>query len=752
MKNARVSPPIDWQLGFSKTRDDAPGRWILASVPGAVQLDWARAEGWPPHTAGENSEAYRWMEDVWWTYRAVLQVPISEPGGVVRFVATGVDYRCEVFVDGRLAAEHEGLYSPVTADLTASGGNAVEIRIRIAPVPKSNRRADDRVQADHAFKPAVSYGWDFHPRLVPLGQCDQAQLRVLPALRFETIGVVGALLDDLSAARLGVEAELAGAPGARMLWTVLAPDGSVAFAAEAPAESDWIALSGRVDRPELWWPHDHGGQPLYTHVVSLVDAAGRVCDERRLRTGIRRVRLVMAPGQWERPAGGEFPKSRTTPPFTLEVNGRRIFAKGANWVAPDIFYGAVGRAEVEPLLRLARDSHFNLIRCWGGAPVMKDTFFDLADELGLLVWQEFTLACNAYPDAPDYLAVTDRESRFILRRLRHHPCIALWCGGNELFNKWSGMDDQSLALRTLDRNCLELDPLTPFLPTSPVDGVAHGHYIFRDATTGREVWELFQSSRYNAYPEFGVPGAANLDVIRAVIPESELWPPTPKGAWRHHHAFASWTDQHHLCLDTLQWYFGAIASLEQLVELSQWTQGEGLRGVFEEARRQKPRCSMALAWCFNEPWPAAANLSLVCWPASPKASLAPVGQACRPVLASARIARFQWRAGELFEAELWLLNDSPDPAGGAQIEAVLEADGKQTRLLRWDCPAAPANENVRGPSVRVVLPDLQADRFRLRLGVAGHPDWDSSYLLSFRAREAAPTADAGTAAGRPLNF
>lgn len=740
---------IDWQVGFSKTREGAPERWVTAVVPGAVQLDWARAEGWPSHVVGENSEAYRWMEDVWWTYRARISVPAPEPGGAVRLVARGVDYRCELLVDGAMVAEHEGLYSPVTAELTAFAGRTVEVRIRIHPAPKSNERAADRAQADHAFKAAVSYGWDFHPRLIPLGLCDEAELQVLSALRFGDLDVVSALLDDHSAARLGLEAEIAGAPGARLLWTALAPDGATAFAAEAPATAGRLELSGRIDRPRLWWPHDQGDQPLYTHVIRLVDAKGRVCDERRLRTGIRRVRLVMAEGQWDRPAPGEFPKPRATPPFTLEINGRRIFAKGANWVAPDIFYGTVDSGRLEALLGLARASHFNLLRCWGGAPVMKDAFFDLADELGLLVWQEFTLACNAYPDAPDYLAVVDRESRFLVHRLRRHPCLALWCGGNELFNKWSGMDDQSLVLRTLDRNCLELDPLTPFLPTSPVDGVAHGHYVFRDSKTGREVWELFQSVRYNAYPEFGVPGAANADVLRAVIPESELWPPADAGSWRHHHAFASWTPQHHLCLETLEHYFGPIGSLERLVELSQWTQGEGLRGVFEEARRQKPRCSMALAWCFNEPWPAAANLSLVCWPAAPKSSLAVVAQACRPVVASARIPKFQWNAGETFEAELWLLNDSPAPAGGAAIEAVLEADGVSIALVRWECPVVAANANVRGPTVRQVMPELSGGHFEVRLMAVGNPGWSSSYRLSFRSAQRAGVPQ--TAAAPTLN-
>jgi beta-mannosidase len=363
---------------------------------------------------------------------------------------------------------------------------------------------------------------------------------------------------------------------------------------------------------------------------------------------------------------------------------------------------------------------------------MPEAFFELADELGLMIWQEFTLACNCYSDDPAYLTVVDRESRSILRRLRPHPCVVLWCGGNELFNNWSGMDDQSLALRLLDRNCFELDPATPFLPTSPVGGMAHGHYVFWDKESSREVWSIYQEANATAYTEFGVPGAANADVLRRILPAEELWPPRATGSWKHHHAFASWTEGHHLCLEALERYFGPIATLDRMVELSQWTQGEGLRGIYEEARRQKPRAAMALSWCFTEPWPAAANLSLLSWPAEPKASLATVTESCRPVLASARLSHFQWAPGEAFEPELWLLNDRHEPLPPLNIDAAIEFDNHRLPLLAWQSPAGPGNTNIRGPRAHLVLPDLGVERFVLQISVTDHPEWNSSYTLSFR--------------------
>ncbi len=277
----------------------------------------------------------------------------------------------------------------------------------------------------------------------------------------------------------------------------------------------------------------------------------------------------------------------------------------------------------------------NLIRCWGGAIVPPEEFHDACDELGLMVWQDFPLGCNRYEGAPAYLAVLDQESKSIIRRLRAHPSLALWCGGNELFNSWSGMTDQDLAIRLLNRNCYDLDPERPFLSTAPVAGMAHGHYVFRDAR-GDEVFQIMARSSATAYTEFGCPAPADAEILRETLPDDELFPPRPDTSWESHHAFKAWAPNSHLLLDVIEDYFGPSETLEQLVERGQLLQAEGLKCLFEEARRQKPRASMALNWCFSEPWPAAANLSVVGWPDRPKPSLAAVGQSSR----SARSRRF----------------------------------------------------------------------------------------------------------------
>ncbi len=748
---------LNWQLGRHAAAAVEPDVWVAAQVPGAVQLDWGHAHGFPDFTIG-GAVQREWadLDESWWTYRARIETPPAREDGARLFlVVEGVDYAGEVFLDGQSLGAIEGLQTRLEFDVTDALRAGSEIRVRVAPAPKSQAEPKDRNQANRSCKPAVSYGWDFHPRLVPLGLWRDAYLETRARVHFSSRPTLSYRLNETcSEASGGVDISLKGAASTdlRLRWTFLAPDGAVVRNEEHALDANDRAATFEfvLPMPELWWPHDQGRPALYRSRVELCDAAGAVLDAAEERVGFRRVRLVMAPEQWKEPQA--FPKSRSLPPMTLEVNGRAFFAKGSNWVCPDVFPGSLTPARYAEQLALVRESNLNLLRLWGGATTPHDTFYERCDELGIMVWQEFPLACNAYPDDAAYLAVLDRDSRSLVARLRGHACVVLWCGGNELFNVWSGMTDQSLALRLLNRNCFELDPTRPFLATSPVEGVGHGHYVFRDPISGDEAWAFFQRARCTAYPEFGCPGPASVATLRRILPPEELWPPRPGTAWETHHAFGAWLPQSHLYLAEIEHYFGPAASLEAMVERGQLLQAIGLQGLFEEARRQKPVASMALNWCFNEPWPCAANMSLVGWPCEPKPALRAVAAACRPTLASARIRKFSWAPGEAFEAELWLLHDAPVSHDRVEVAAWLTLGDARCELGTWIAEAAGPGVNVAGPRLSVVLPDFVEARFTLHLAVADRPEWSSDYTLLRARPDTAANREAVTVPQGVTNF
>ncbi|MCL2058397.1 MAG: hypothetical protein FWH01_04970 [Oscillospiraceae bacterium] len=699
--------PLKWRVGHAGRGDAEPVEFVPAAVPGAAQIDWARATDMPDWNIGVNYLQYRWMEDCFWIYRADLPKTTLGADEQLIFKCRGIDYKYEVYLDGEIIYAYEGMFRPFELDISRAAADGGELSIVVYPIPKNPDRApDSREEASSSCKPAVSYGWDWHPRLVPSGIWDEASLCVVKKERILHAEVRYELSGDLKCASITVDAKIGDAsdttdsaaaaapPGDRPLlrFRLRSPDGAIAL------ESTDLGTPLILTDVKLWWCNGYGAPALYEWEL-LLERGGAAKDAANGRVGFRKVSLEMNPGAWSEPA--DFPKSRSHAPITLTLNNVPIFAKGTNWVNPEIFPGAISAETYRPLLERAQAAHFNLLRVWGGGIVNKDSFFDMCDSFGLMVWQEFPLACNRYPDTQQYLSTLESEATAIIKRLRKHACHVIWCGGNELFNNWSMMTDQSLPLRLLDKLCYELDHGKPYLPTSPISGMAHGCYLFV-YPDGREVYKAMAEARHTAYTEFGVPSISNLDTCLWAAPRDMLFPMEKNEATVAHHAFGAWdgADDTWCSIGTLRRYLGEPASLKQLIEWSQWLQCEGYKCIYEEARRQKPYCSMALNWCYNEPWPTIANNSLLNYPASPKPAYYAVAEACRSRLASAAIPKFAWRPGEEFTAALWLLNDGQAPIGPGAADVYLEYGGERHFLLRWEHDGAPANGNAAGPTLR----------------------------------------------------
>ena len=684
--------------------------WFPARVPGNIQQDYAAFKGFPDVHFGENVNAFRALEDDVWLYRAEFD-GLELDGERLFFVADGIDYRYEIRFNGRLLLEHEGMFTRAELDLTdllLGKGNRLEITILPHPLAPETRRCDGRDEASWSCKPPVCYGWDWHPRLLSSGIWEDAWLETRGKDFIRECSCSYRLDEDLSGAEVSFRVDCGQNPVIRV-WD---PDGRPVYEG-----TDRVF---RLENVRLWWCSGQGEQALYQYEVRTDSHV------RTGRIGFRRVRLLMNEGTWAEPSG--FPKTRSVPPVTLCLNGRKIFCKGSNFVRPELFPGEVDEEVLRPLVQLAKDAHMNFFRVWGGSEVNKEPFFELCDELGIMVWQEFPLACCCYPDDEHYLSVLRQEASAIILRVRQHPSLMLWCGGNELFNNWSGMTDQSLPLRLLNSLCYELDPSTPFLMTSPLMGMAHGGYLFRDYDTGKDVFTSFRESKNTAYTEFGVPGMPDPAYLREIIPEDELFPLRRGGSWELHHALAAWRENGWAHQDIAEIYFGKIDSLEQLCEGTQWLQCEGYKAIFEEARRQWPHCSMASNWCYNEPWKTAANNSLLCYPHQPKPAYEAVKAALRPVMPSARIPKFDWTEGELFTAELWLLNDSPEETEDT-VTAFLELDGETVEVLQWKTGRCGPNAHKQGHCLQWRLPRLESGVFVLRLE-SGHGS--SAYRLLCR--------------------
>lgn len=724
MSTTTLRTPLVWECGFCDDETASPAEYYPAEVPGAVQLDYARAHGWGPFWLEKDPSVYAFMEDKFWCYRAPLSIGGDQEGAVLVFC--GIDYRCRIRVDGDTLYEGEGMFSELRLDVSRYRGAPHTLEVRIWPAPKVPPVREGRDEARESCKPPVSYGWDFQPRLIPLGIWDEAYLEQSAETGLLSCRVAPEVADDLGTAWL--DAEVSVTRNTRIAFELWDDEGNRCLRRERQTEDCRAGCRLTVVSPHLWWPAGAGPQRLYTLRV----LAREECLIEKT-VGFRRVRLVMNAGEWDLPDA--FPKTRSTPPITLEINGRRLFAKGSNWVNPDVFPGRVNEETYKQLLSLAADANMNILRVWGGGGVNKEPFFHWCDRLGLMVWQEFPLACNEYPDKPAYLQVLEREAVSIVTRLRSHPCVVLWCGGNELFNAWSGMTDQHHALRLLNKVCYELDRRTPFIMTSPLYGMAHGHYRLLDSPTEEFITKLAEQKN-TAYTEFGVPGSNSREYLLQFVTQEELDGCRSISDLNRLMPFMAAPIWPKLFEQTMCYYYDQPGTPEQVLERSADLQGMAYKSLFEEMRRQWPRCSMAVNWCLNAPWPLICSENLIDWPCVPKRAFEDVKAALRPQLASLRIRRQVYPAGGEFTAEVWMLNDAFEEMPGDTVEVIGRCGGQEQELLLWTAQPTPPQSNQRGPGVYWRLPDNGADELTVELRCRQHPEWISVYRYRVKSPEA----------------
>lgn len=712
---------LNWQVGYCNTASSRPEDYFPATVPGAVQLDYAAAYELPDHNYEMNFEQYQWMQEKFWVYKAEFDAT-NVVNKRLFFVSKGIDYQYDIYINGEHHLSYEGMYREVDLDISEYSGGKINIEIVVYPAPKSNVgdvRPGTRDEANQSTKPAVSYGWDFHPRLIPLGIWEETYIEItdLPALVKPVVEYT--LNDERTLATVTLSADSDCIIG----WKVTDPAGKTVFEGKEPFECF------EIKDPLLWWCNGYGKPNLYSWELILKDSP----EEKKLsgKIGFRTVSLEMNEGTWDVP---EFPKTRSCPPITLCLNGVNVFVKGSNWVAPEIFYGTIDEARYREQLELVKAANLNFLRCWGGAIVNKEAFYEICDELGIMVWQEFPLGCNNYIATEAYLKLLKNEALDIINRVAKHPCHVIWCGGNELFNSWSGMTDQSLALRTLNSLTLDKTPNIPFLPTSPLMGMAHGSYLFI-YFDGREVIDVMQNSNHTAYTEFGAPSISNIDCLMRAADKEKLFPFENNEITRAHHAFKAWCQEDNWSsVETIKHYFGESESLEQLVERGQYLQSVGYRFIFEEARRQKPHCSMAVNWCFNEPWACIANNSLVCYPNSIKPAYYEVAAACRGVAATARYRKLKHTAGEVIDFDLFMLNDGVEPIKGDTVRVLVQiGESEPVHIIDWQFPDLKANTNFEGPTLRYQLPAVSgAETLKIILSCG---EYSSEYTLLYDCPE-----------------
>jgi len=586
---------------------------LPATVPGQVHQDLL-AHGVIADPFGGLAElGCAWVDEEDWIYELAFEFVADPalPRRLLRF--EGLDTVATVRLNGVELAQHDDMFVPLEVDVTGAlrtGANTLTVELASALRVGRERRAgyfaaeglpEDTLRFPEAAfvrKAGYMYGWDWGPRLVSAGLWGEVKL-LEHAGRLTDVHVAQRHLED-------------GAVELRVRGTVEGDGAVLHFVEGHPAPLvDGEPL--RLDRPERWFPAGLGPQRLHTVDSFLVppgvtDRAGAerlAMDRRSTRVGLRTVRLVRAPD-----AFGES--------FALEVNGLPVWCVGANWIPDHSLPATVTPAQVRRQVGRARDLNMNMLRVWGGGLYESDAFYDACDELGVLVWQDFAYACSYYPDDAPAQAVARREAEAAVRRLRHHPSLALWCGNNEntvMFQ--DGWEDRARHPRRLFGQVIydevlpavlkELDPDRPYVPTSPSGGTpvnagGAGDQHCWDVWHGRGDWVHYQGSTARFASEFGFAAAPGHAALRRMAPAAAdpLALPVRDRAVRWHDKTLRGYESF---LGLVALHYPPPADLGAWSYLSQLNQRDALRHGIEHWRRSA-FCRGALVWQLNDLWPA----------------------------------------------------------------------------------------------------------------------------------------------------
>ncbi|MFW5841263.1 MAG: glycoside hydrolase family 2 protein, partial [Planctomycetota bacterium] len=413
-----------WQL----RRTDQSDPPVPAVVPGCVHTDLQAAGILEDLWYRDNEKDFHWVFQADWTYTRMLEIPdgLLERRRV-ELVCHGLDTLATVYLNDVELGRCDNMFRTWRFDVQEHlrpGAN--ELRVEFAS-PLATMQAGDAQRhragwniyhpdffgRSYVRKMGCAFGWDWGPMAPTVGIWRSMEL-VASDAAIDDIRI----RQDHGDKQVNLNAQVAVDGPAHSVRATLRYVGQVVVSQVATAAAT-VELDLPVDRPRLWQPNGQGDQPLYDLQVELLDGAGNVLDSQARRIGLRTIELVRRKDQY-----GES--------FRFAVNGREIFAKGANWIPCSVFPSSIEDATYRHLVASMADSGMNMVRVWGGGIYEDERFYDFCDEMGILVWQDFLFSCGTYPTDEAFLANVRAEAVDNVRRLRHRACLALWCGNNEI--------------------------------------------------------------------------------------------------------------------------------------------------------------------------------------------------------------------------------------------------------------------------------------------------------------------------------
>ncbi|QGQ98314.1 hypothetical protein EHS13_27235 [Paenibacillus psychroresistens] len=710
---------------------------IKAVVPGSVQTDLLAAGWLKDPNIGLSSLEGEWVNNREWVFEKFFELPQGWTEDRCEITFEGLDYAGEIYLNGMNIAKFEGMFKPVSIDVTekliAAAGNKNHLKVVFLQTPE----VDGQIGYSHQIsklKSRFNYAWDWCPRIIPVGIWRDVYLSTYHALQITDFYPAASLLPDYKSGmlELNIQMNVQVTGQYHIEFVVLDEENKLISSCHLEEYLQGgrrkLQIKQEVEDVKLWWPNGYGAQPLYTVKIIITDSNERLCQQAVKQVGFRHI---------------EFIQNENAPtdalPYTLLINGLRIFIKGVNWVPITPFYGAVTEKQYEDYLGRFKVMNVNLLRVWGGGIIEKQAFYEYCDRHGLLVWQEFLQSSsgidNNPPDDPTFLQSLREIATIAILEKRAHPSLTVWCGGNELM--WSGfipVNETHVNIAMLKGLVNELDPSRYFLPASAsgpsfcaveadfgkgLHHDVHGPWVYLG---DGQHYGFFNQDDALLRSETGSPGIARLELLEKYKDRYSVWPPNKTNPyWTHR---GSWWIQ----WEEMKAWFGqweeAKNEMDAYMQCSRYLQHESLRYAVESTRRREPQSSGFIVWMGNEPYANNANTSLIEVDGMPKPAYYSMQKAFSKLLITAQYEQIAFQNGELFRAAIYLHHEQE------QVFSENEADkGFKVRAVIYNAYGECLEEkHFTIPNLQTVLlvgelewkvSSCPFDLFILRLEVAG---------------------------------
>ena len=587
---------------------------IKAEVPGAVQNDLLKAGKIKDWNYGFNFLDMEWVEHREWVYEKKFN---TEKENFIYFLNfEGLDFEGYINLNGENIYKFEGMHIPHNVDVTkilSNGENTLKVIFLQVPEVDGQIGYTRKV---NILKSRYNYGWDWMPRMVNIGIFGDVYIEKINKAKIDDIYFRAEVKENKAKVYINSEIEKF-FDGDYKIEYAFENDGEIINIGKFSVGKAEFTL----ENIKLWDVISFGKQNLYKLSAKLY-FENEIIDEKIITVGFRKVEYILSDGA-----------NDSHYPYSLQINGKWIPLKGVDWVPLSAFYGCVKESDYRYYLNRLKDMNINIIRVWGGALLESKYFYDICDELGIIVWQEFPQSSSGIDNSPclenKFIENLIKAAKTFIKRRRNHPSLIYWCGGNELYDAhYVPISEENKNIAKLKEVTNKFDEDRLFYPCSPSGAVAEWNENKEKGISGdtHGPWTYmgpnFHYRRFNLddsllHSEVGSPATPRLETLEKYC-ETSLWPPDKTNDyWRLR---GSWW----ICNEQMGSLFGKFdgeeKGIKEYVKAMRFMQTESLRYSASAVRFAGKKKSGIIIWMGNEPFPNSANTSVIEFDGCPKPS------------------------------------------------------------------------------------------------------------------------------------